>query len=282
MKLKIEIEACGKINLALDVLRKREDGYHEIKSIMQQVDLCDRLELKEKPNGVSISCENQLVPLDHTNLIFKAWEKISKLAGTNVGIYVKIDKKIPVAAGLAGGSTNGAATIIALNQMWDLGLSLQEMMEIGLQIGADIPFCIMGGTAIAEGIGEKLTPLKPFKDKAVLITNPGIQISTAYAYSRLKIRDERIPIESLIACIEKDDLYSLANGMFNVMEEAIISENPIIGQIKETMLHNGAIGALMSGSGASVFGLYDYPDRLDFTYRKLRDKIQFVFKAQTI
>ena len=221
MKLKIEIEACGKINLALDVLRKREDGYHEIKSIMQQIDLCDRLEIKEKPKGVSISCENQLVPLDHTNLVYRAWEKISKLAGTNAGIDVKIDKKIPVAAGLAGGSTNGAATIIALNQMWNLGLSLEEMMEIGLQIGADIPFCIMGGTAIAEGIGEKLSSLKSFKGKAVLIANPGIQISTAYAYSRLRIREERIPIESLVACIEKDDLYSLANGISNVMEEAI-------------------------------------------------------------
>jgi 4-diphosphocytidyl-2-C-methyl-D-erythritol kinase len=280
--LKIEIEACGKINLALDVLRKREDGYHEIKSIMQQVDLCDRLEITERSNGVAISCANQLVPLDHTNLVYRAWDKISKLAGSNAGINVKIDKHIPVAAGLAGGSTNGAATIIALNQMWDLGLSLQEMMEIGLQIGADIPFCIMGGTASAEGIGEKLTSLKPFKGKAVLIANPGIQISTAYAYSRLRIRDERIPIDSLVTCIEKNDLYSLANGIANVMEEAIISENPIIGQIKETMLHNGALGALMSGSGASVFGLYDYPDRLDFTYRKLQDKIPFVFKSQTI
>lgn len=280
--MKIEIEACGKINLALDVLRKREDGYHEIKSIMQQVDLCDRLEITERSNGVAISCANQLVPLDHTNLVYRAWDKISKLAGSNAGINVKIDKHIPVAAGLAGGSTNGAATIIALNQMWDLGLSLQEMMEIGLQIGADIPFCIMGGTASAEGIGEKLTSLKPFKGKAVLIANPGIQISTAYAYSRLRIRDERIPIDSLVTCIEKNDLYSLANGIANVMEEAIISENPIIGQIKETMLHNGALGALMSGSGASVFGLYDYPDRLDFTYRKLQDKIPFVFKSQTI
>lgn len=280
--LKTEISAYGKVNLALDVLYKREDGYHEIKTIMQQIDLSDKLMISERRGGVSISCDNRLVPLDRTNLAYRAWEEISKLTGTKTGLEIRIEKRIPVAAGLAGGSTNGAALIKALNEMWDLGLTVQEMMDIGLKIGADLPFCIMGGTALAEGIGERLTPLKPLVGVPMLVANPGIQISTPYAYSRLKLTDKRIDIDMITTCIEKGELKCIANSLSNVMEDVIITENPVIGQIKDFMISNGALGALMSGSGASVFGIFEDHEKLHFIYKKIKDQVPFVFETRTI
>lgn len=280
--LRIEENAYGKINLALDVLYKREDGYHEINSIMQQISLHDTVTIKEGGRGVQISCDNSLVPLDHTNLVHMAWDEIRKLTGTNSGVSVEIHKVIPVAAGLAGGSSNGAAVLLGLNEMWKLGLSQDELMAIGKRIGADIPFCILGGTALAEGIGEKLTNLKPFKDKHILLANPGFGISSAYAYSKLKIPKTRKPMDVLIQCIENDDQKCLADGMFNVFEDSIIPENPIIGDIKRIMEEYGAIGALMSGSGASVFGLYDDTEKLEFAKKKLQDTIPYVFHVTTI
>jgi len=280
--LRIEEDSYGKINLALDVLYKRDDGYHEIRSIMQQISLHDTLIIEEGGKGVRIECDNHLVPLDHTNLVHKAWDEISKLAGTRTGISVKIHKRIPVAAGLAGGSSNGAAVLKGLNEMWKLGLSLRQLMDIGGRMGADIPFCILGGTALAEGIGERLTSLNSFKDKHVLLANPGLGISSAYAYSKLKIQNEHRSMKPILQCMDKDDLNCLAREMFNVFEAAIIPENPIIGEIKSTMEDNGALGALMSGSGASVFGLYDDLDKLEFSMRKLQARIPYVFHVKTI
>ena len=280
--LRIEENAYGKINLALDVLYKRDDGYHEISSIMQQISLHDTVIIEEGGKGVKIECDNHLVPLDHTNLVHKAWDELARLTGTNTGIKVKIHKRLPVAAGLAGGSSNGAAVLKGLNEMWDLGLSVKDLIDIGARIGADIPFCILGGTALAEGIGERLTSLRSFKDKHILLANPGIGISSAYAYSRLTIPKNHKPMEPMLQCIEKDDLDCLSEEMFNVFERAIIPENPIIGEIKTTMEKNGALGALMSGSGASVFGLYDDLDRLEFAKKKLQKNIPYVFHVTTI
>lgn len=280
--MRIDEKAYGKINLALDVLYKRDDGYHEISSIMQQVSLHDTVIIEEGGRGVEIECDNHLVPLDHTNLVHKAWNEISRLTGTKTGIRVKIHKRIPVAAGLAGGSSNGAAVLKGLNEMWRLGLTLEQLMEIGGRIGADIPFCILGGTALAEGIGEKLTRLKSFKGKHILLANPGIGISSAYAYGRLTIPEDHKGMETMVQCIDKDDLGCLADEMFNVFEGAIIPENPIIGEIKRTMENNGALRALMSGSGASVFGLYDDVEKLEFTKRKLQENIPYVFHVTTV
>ena len=187
-----------------------------------------------------------------------------------------------MAAGLAGGSTNGAAVLKGLNTMWDLGLSQEILMDMGARIGADIPFCILGGTALAEGIGEKLTRLKSFKDKHILLANPGTGISSAYAYSKLTIPKDHKGMETMVQCIEKDDLKCLAGEMFNIFEGAIIPENPIIGDIKAIMEDNGALGALMSGSGASVFGLYDDVDKLEFTMKKLQKDLPYVFHVRTI
>ena len=280
--MRLDLDSYAKINLSLDVVKKREDGYHEIRSIMQQINLRDTLWIDENKNGVIITCDEEQVPDDERNLVYKAWKELSKLAKTKTGIRVHIRKRIPVAAGLAGGSTNCATTLKALNKLWGLGLCKQELMDIGLKIGADVPYCLMGGTALAEGIGEKLTQLKSFNDKMLLIANPGIQISTAYAYKMLKLGKTKNTIEEILKCLDTDDIHCLSKKMYNVMEASIIPEYPQIKEIKNTMLNNGALGALMSGSGASVFGIYEDIDYLKFAEKKLIEKLPFVFNARTI
>lgn len=276
------MDSYGKINLALDILYKREDGYHEIRSIMQRISLKDRLKFTEINEGIIIEANKEEVPLDSTNLVYKAWEKLSKLTGVRKGVKISIEKNIAVAAGLAGGSSNGAVTLLALNKLWNLGLSQEELMEIGQGLGADIPFCIMGGTALAEGIGEKLRPLKTFTGKHILLCNPGIAISTAHAYSKCSKLNSGIDIEGIIADIEADDLKGLAKKMANTMEEPMIKEYPIIGQIKNIMVENGALGSLMSGSGSTVFGLYDDEEKLKDSRDKLLNISDKIYICKTL
>ena len=187
----ITLKSYGKINLGLDVLYKRQDGYHEINTIMQQIDLCDTLIIKENKEGLVLKSNSKDLPLDSTNLIYIAWKKIQEKTGINKGIEVILDKKIPIAAGLAGGSSNAAAILKGLNELWDLGFDEKDLREIGVEIGADVPFCIMGGTALAKGIGEELTKLRPFKDKDLLLVNPGLAISTAEVYKSLNLKEKR-------------------------------------------------------------------------------------------
>ena len=279
---KIEDLSYGKINLALDVLCKRDDGYHEINTIMQEIDLADKLTFTKKDKGISIECNIKSLSTGPDNLVYKAWDALRSATGIDRGIHIKIDKKIPLAAGLAGGSSNAATTLKVLNKLWDLKLSQEELMAIGKDLGADVPFCIMGGTAKAEGIGEKLTKIKPFKDKLILIGNPGIEIASQYAYGKLKFTDQRIDIDKIISCIEDDDLKCLGENMKNIMEESIISENPIIDSIKENMIKNGALGALMSGSGSTVFGLFDDFDKISYAKKELEKDIDIVHICKTI
>lgn len=276
------MESYGKINLALDVLYKRNDGYHEINSIMQQIDLKDILVFSEYESGVIIESNNNEMPLDSTNLIYKAWDKLKDMTGINKGLRIRVEKNIPIAAGLAGGSSNGAITLKALNTLWDLNLTVEELMDIGKNLGADIPFCIMGGTAKAQGIGEKLSKLKPFKDKYILLGNPGIGISTAYAYGRLELNGDRIDIESLISNMEIENLEAVAKNMRNIMEKPIIEDFPIIQEIKNIMMMYGALGALMSGSGPTVFGLFDDKEKLLFAEKKLKERNFKSYSCMTI
>lgn len=279
------IESYGKINLGLDILYKREDGYHELKTIMQQISLKDIITIKEIEEGVIIESNNKDIPLDSTNLAYKAWDKLRHLAVNPKGIHIMIHKEIPVAAGLAGGSTNAASVLKGLNEFWNLGLSEEDLRNIGKELGADIPYCIMGGTALAEGIGENLTKLKSFAGHHILLINPGIGISTEDVYSKLNLEDEnRMDINSIISSIEDDDLELLSKNMINGMEKVVISENPIIGEIKEDILDCGAIGALMSGSGPTVFGLFKDEKKLDSCKNKLSKKYSkgLLIKAQTI
>ncbi len=280
----IVLESFGKINLALDVLYKRDDGYHEINTLMQQIDLKDRIIIKNREKGIEIQCNDKDVPLDNTNLVYRAWEKIIEKTGVNKGAHIIIDKKIPVAAGLAGGSSNGAAVLKGLNLLWNLNLSEKELMEIGLEIGADIPFCILGGTAWGKGVGEKLIRLKKFSNKMVLLANMGIPISTASVYSNLNLNgtNTRICIEEMIKHIEEDNLPKLAENMANIMEEVVIKEYPIVEEIKRDMIKYGALGSIMSGSGPTVFGLFDDEEKLYRCKRELERKIPKVLTAKTI
>ena len=281
--MEIIVQSYGKINLALDVLYKREDGYHEINTIMQQIDIKDTMILQEREKGIVIECNNQEVPLDSTNLVYKAWEKLQQITKVDRGISIRIDKKIPVAAGLAGGSSNGASILKALNDLWNLNLTVEELRKIGKEIGADIPFCITGGTAHAKGIGEELTQLKSFSEKNILLANPGIGVSSAYVYKNLNIqRDKRIDMDLLVKRIEQDDLKGLAKNMANVMEEVVIKEHSIISEIKEDMIKYGAIGSLMSGSGPTVFGIFDDEEKMVYCKNKLSSKIDKIYTCKTM
>lgn len=281
---KLILESHGKINLSLDVLYKREDGYHELNTIMQEIDLKDTIILKEIDKGIEIQCNDKDVPLDQKNLVYKAWEKMTDITGENRGIHITIEKQIPVASGLAGGSSNAATVLKGLNKLWDLKLSQKELMDIGLEIGADVPFCIMGGTAYARGVGEKLIKLKPFSQKMVLLANPGIPISTANVYNSLNLDSKKnnININQIIKFIEKGDLFNLAKNMSNTMEKVVIEKYPIIDEIKKGMIKCGALGSLMSGSGPTVFGLFDDEDKLNKCKRELERKIPKVLIAKTI
>ncbi len=272
---KIEMESYGKINLSLDVLFKRQDGYHEINTIMQQISLKDTLEIEEiKGKDIIIECNRIDLPTDSRNLVYKAWEKIKQKTGIDNGIKINIKKHIPIAAGLAGGSSNAASTLKGLNRLWNLNLSEDELKEIGVTIGADVPYCLMGGTAHARGIGEELTALKSFSGKSVLLFNPGIEVASSYVYNHLKLTEsKRIDIDKIISFIEIDDLNSLAQNMKNIMENVVVEKYPIIGEIKKVMVSNGALGSLMSGSGATVFGLFDDIDKLNYCKQKLQDRL---------
>lgn len=269
----IKIESYGKINLGLDVLYKREDNYHEINTIMQEIDLSDILTIKDMKKGIKLESNYKNLPLDSTNIVYKSWEILKKKTGIDRGIHININKRIPVAAGLAGGSTNAAAALKALNDLWELNLNEEELREIGVEIGADVPFCIMGGTALAKGIGEKLTKLKSFKDHQLLLVNPGIEVSTVEVYKGLRLKGKKtLDTDRIISSIEDNDIKDLSDNMINVMEEVVIGKNPIIREIKDDLVRFGSLTPLMSGSGPTVFGFFEHKDILDYCKKKMEEK----------
>lgn len=281
----VVIDAHGKINLALDVLYLRDDGYHEINTIMQQIDLKDTITLRNiEGDRAIIECNSEEIPLDESNLAYKAWEKIVEKTNLLRGIHITIDKNIPVAAGLAGGSTNAAAVLKGLNLLWNLNLSQERLMEIGAEIGADVPFCILGGTAHARGIGEKLKKIRSFSNKLILLANIGKPVSSAYVYNKLDLenRSKRIDVDKIVEYIEEDDVKKVAENMENIMEQVVIKEYPIIAQIKEDMVRYGALGSIMSGSGPTVFGIFDDEEKLLRCKEFLEKKVEKVLVTKTI
>ena len=281
----ITLESYGKINLGLDILYKRPDDYHELRTIMQGISLRDTIVIKEIKEGIIIESNNNNIPLDNGNLAYRACEIIKETMNINKGVHIKIHKRIPVAAGLAGGSTNAAAVLKGLNQLWDLKLSEEELRIMGKNLGADVPYCIMGGTALAKGIGEELKPLKAFSGKDILLLNPGIRISTEEVYGKLKLKKERImDMDKIVESIENNDIEYLSQNMKNIMEDVVIRENPIIGEIKKDMIDHGALGSLMSGSGPTVFGIFDDKEKLLFCEEKLTEKYNksLVIRVKTI
>ena len=255
----IKLKALAKINLGLDVVRRREDGYHEVRMVMQTIHLYDQLLIqKSETPGIQIHSNLSFLPVNENNLVYKAGKLLMDEFDIHTGVSVELNKRIPVAAGTAGGSTDAAAMLYGMNQLFGLKLKRKDLMERGVQIGADVPYCIMRGTALAEGIGEKLSSLPPMVKCPVLIAKPAVSVSTKFVYQNLKL-NEQTPhpdIDALITDIRNSDLDNICADMGNVLETVTIPNYPVIAQIKEQMLKSGAKASMMSGSGPTVFGLF--------------------------
>jgi 4-diphosphocytidyl-2-C-methyl-D-erythritol kinase len=255
----IKLKALAKINLGLDVVRRREDGYHEVRMVMQTIHLYDQLLIqKSEAPGIQIHSNLSFLPVNENNLVYKAGKLLMDEFDIHTGVSVELNKHIPVAAGMAGGSTDAAAMLYGMNQLFGLKLKRKDLMERGVQIGADVPYCIMRGTALAEGIGEKLSSLPPMVKCPVLIAKPAVSVSTKFVYQNLKL-NEQTPhpdIDALITDIRNSDLDNICADMGNVLETVTIPNYPVIAQIKEQMLKSGAKASMMSGSGPTVFGLF--------------------------
>ena len=255
----LRLRANAKINLFLEVLDKRQDGYHNIETVFQSIDLHDIIVLRENTSGVvEVDCDHPQVPLNSSNLAYKAAKLLLDESGKHYGVRIHILKRIPIGAGLAGGSTDAAATLIGLNKLWKLGYGTKELLQLGGKLGADVPFCIMGGTALGRGRGDKLTRLKPFPEIPVVIANPGFQVSTARAFGNLKnlgLTRARKNANILVGKMQQHDISDLGEELFNVFESVITEEHPLISKIKEDFIRSGALGALMTGSGPTVFAL---------------------------
>lgn len=268
----ITLKALAKINLGLDVVRKREDGYHEVRMIMQTIHLYDKLNIvKTKESGIHITSNLSYVPTNESNLVYKAGKLLMDEFDIKEGVSVDLMKRIPVAAGMAGGSSDAAAMLYGMNEIFGLGLTRRQLMERGVKIGADVPYCLMRGTALAEGIGEKLTQLPPMVKCPVLIAKPQISVSTKFVYENLKLTEEtnHPDIDVLLHDIENGDLHAIASHMGNVLETVTIPNYPIIAQIKEKMLKDGAINSMMSGSGPTVFGLFENEETAKKAYHAM-------------
>ena len=269
----MRLRALAKINLGLDILRKREDGYHEVRMIMQTIQMYDVLEMKRvrKP-GISLSVNYSYIPNDERNLVYKAAKLLMDEFQVKGGVDIHLEKFIPVAAGMAGGSSDAAAALVGINRMFQLGLTKRQLMERGVQIGADVPYCVMRGTALAEGIGEKLTSLPGVPMCYVLIGKPGINVSTKFVYGNLHLDEvtKHPDIDGMVEAIRNHDLYGITDRMGNVLESVTCPAYPVIDEIKAQMMKNGAVNAMMSGSGPTVFGIFDDPDKAEFARDQLK------------
>lgn len=269
----MKLKAYAKINLGLDVLRKREDGYHEVRMIMQTVGIYDRICLtKQREPGIRIHTNLFYLPTDAENIVYRAAKLMIEEYQIKGGIEIHLQKYIPVAAGLAGGSSDAAAVLYGINRMYQLGLSLKELMEKGVKLGADVPYCLMRGTALSEGIGEKLQPLSAAPDAWIVIAKPPISVSTKFVYENLAVEklEQHPDIDGMVKAIENGDLYDLANRMGNVLETVTIPNYPVVAEIKEQIRQSGALNVLMSGSGPTVFGLFDCREGAERGYERLK------------
>lgn len=270
----MRLRAMAKINLGLDVIGKREDGYHEVRMIMQTIQMYDVLEIRRRPTpGISLATNLPYIPTDERNLVYKAAKLLMDEFHVQEGLSIKLDKAIPVAAGMAGGSSDAAAAFVGVNRLFNLGLGEQELMKRAVQVGADVPYCIMRGTALAEGIGEKLTRLVQIPKCYVLVGKPGVNVSTKLAYENLNLAGiTRHPdIDGMIRDIENQDLYGMVSKMENVFEPGIVAKYPVIREIEDLMEANGALKAVMSGSGPTVFGIFDDAEKMADAAAVLRE-----------
>ena len=260
MRDTVTLKALAKINLGLDVLGRRDNGYHDVRMVMQTIYLYDNVTItKTEQEGIELETNLFYLPVDETNIAYKAAKLLIDEFHIQEGVHITLEKRIPVSAGMAGGSSNAAAVLVGMNRLFSLGLSQKELMERGVLLGADVPYCVMRGTALAEGIGEVLSPLPPLPKCHVLIAKPGISVSTKVVYEKLdsQIIEEHPDIDCIIEGLEKQDLVQVANAMGNVLERVTIDDYPVIEEIKNVMKEAGALSAMMSGSGPTVFGLFE-------------------------
>lgn len=270
----LQLKAYAKINLALDVVGKREDGYHEVRMIMQTVKLYDKLTFRLlEEDAIRLKTNVGFLPCDENNLIYKAVRCLKEQYHVRQGMEIDLYKCIPVAAGMAGGSTDCAAALIGASKLFGLHLDKQTLMKIGVRLGADVPYCIMRGTALSEGIGEILTPLPSIPDCRILIAKPPVGVSTKFVYEHLDEQGIEIhpDVDGMIQAIREGNLRGITNRMGNVLENVTIPECPVIDQIKKCMIEQGALNAMMSGSGPTVFGIYEDREKAEKTKRIIQD-----------
>ncbi|ANA80216.1 4-diphosphocytidyl-2C-methyl-D-erythritol kinase [Paenibacillus vortex V453] len=283
--MKIYEKAPAKINLMLDVLHKRPDGFHEVEMVMTMIDLADRLEMSEqRRDTIIITSQAGYIPLDEKNLAFQAARLIKERYDVKKGVHIHLDKKIPVAAGLAGGSSDAAATLRGLNRLWELNIPQQELLALGAELGSDVPFCVTGGTALATGRGEVLTPIPNPPQCWVIVAKPPINVSTAEVYGRL--RSEQIQhhpsAERMVEALSQGSFQLMCQSLGNVLEEVTLKMHPEVQQLKEGMLKLGADGALMSGSGPTVFGLVSKESKVARIYNGLRGFCKEVYAVRLL
>ncbi len=292
----MKVKAFAKINLCLDVLRRKEDGYHEVEMVMTNVDIADVLEIKElEEKKILLKSDNKDLAMDETNLIYKAIVLLQKEAGKDFGIELSLEKNIPMEAGMAGGSADAAATLKAVNELFKLNISKERLMELGASLGADIPFCIMGGTALASGIGEKLKSLKPLPKMKILIAKPNTGLSTKKVYESLDIENlnksgfRHRDVKEMVSVIESDKdektkIKEIADSLNNILELPSVKLLPFIEDIKKTMMDNNCLGCLMSGSGTAVFGIFDSDEDMLRTKKILKEdnRINYIQITNTL
>lgn len=278
------VKAPAKINLTLDVLYKRPDNYHEVEMIMTTIDLSDRIGLEERNDGkIIITTSNGNIPDDQRNLAYQAALLMKNTYHIDKGVTITIDKEIPVAAGLAGGSSDAAATIRGLNELWDLKLTNDTLAELGAKIGSDVPFCVYGGTALATGRGEKIKALQTPPTCWVVLAKPKIGVSTASVYGGLNLQNVEHPnTKQMIQALEEGDYELMCRSVGNVLETVTCKLYPEVDIIKEQMKRFGVDAALMSGSGPTVFGLVDSESRLNRVYNGLKGFCEEVYAVRML
>lgn len=276
--------AAAKINLAIDVLRKRPDGYHDVSMIMQSVALYDTITVRAVKGDIRVTSNTDKIPADKGNIVYKAAEYLKIKYNVKEGVLINIEKTIPIAAGLAGGSADAAMTLKLLNKAWNLRLSKSEILEAGKKLGSDVPFCIQGGAALAEGLGEKLTHLEGIPECLILLAKPSVGISTKEVYEGLKLEHigKRPNIREIIRCMEERNLEGIAANMCNVLETVTIKKCPQIVELKEKLVEYGALGSMMSGSGPTVFGIFKDTASAYNAYEHIKDMVNEIFVVKTI
>ena len=282
--MKMKIKAYAKINIALDVVGKRDDGYHLLRMIMQTIDLYDTIEIEKINSGINLKCNKHYVPTDERNLAYKAAKLFKETYSIDDGVDIDLIKNIPVSAGLAGGSTDAAGVLKLMNKMFNINADDEELKALGLKLGADVPYCINGGTALCEGVGEKITQLNLFKDKILVLIKPPFGVSTKEVYKNFDLSKVIFHprIDELIKRMEKDDVYFVANNMKNLLENVTLKKHRVITSIKEEVKLNDAIGTMMSGSGPTVFAFFDDMLKAQMCYDNMKKKYKDVFITRTI